>query len=81
LKNLSFKARAGETIALVGPTGAGKTTIVSLLNRFYDVTEGNILLDGIDLRDYKRSSVRNYFGVVLQDTYLFAGTIADNIRF
>lgn len=81
LKNISFKAAAGSTIALVGPTGAGKTTIVNLLNRFYDVTEGKILIDGNDIRDYSRESLRRCFGIVLQDTYLFSGTISENIRY
>lgn len=71
LKNINFKVERGSTIALVGPTGAGKTTIVNLLTRFYDVTEGEILIDGKDIRDYTRDSVRRCFGIVLQDTYLF----------
>lgn len=81
LKEITFRAPAGSTIALVGPTGAGKTTIVNLVNRFYDVTSGKILLDGKDLRDYTRSSLRSCFGIVLQDTYLFSGTIRENIRY
>lgn len=81
LKNISFKVKAGSNIALVGPTGAGKTTIVSLVNRFYDVTGGRILIDGNDIRSYTRESVRNCFGIVLQDTYLFSSTISDNIRY
>lgn len=81
LKNISFKANAGDSIALVGPTGAGKTTIVNLLTRFYDVTDGRILIDGRDIRDYKRDSLRSCFGIVLQDTYLFSGTIKDNIKY
>lgn len=81
LKNISFCVPAGGTVALVGATGAGKTTIVSLLNRFYDVTSGSILLDGADLRSYTRSSLRSAFGIVLQDTYLFSGTIKENIRY
>lgn len=81
LKNVNFKAKPGMTIALVGPTGAGKTTIVNLLTRFYDVTSGKILIDGIDIRDYSRTSLRQNFGMVLQDTYLFAGTIKENIKY
>lgn len=81
LKNMSFSVKAGEKIALVGPTGAGKTTIINLLTRFYDVTEGRILLDGIDLRDYRLKDLRACFGVVLQDTALFNMSVADNIRY
>lgn len=81
LKNVSFEAAAGSTIALVGPTGAGKTTIVNLLARFYDVTSGNIKIDGTDIREYTRDSLRRCFGIVLQDTYLFSGTIKENIRY
>ena len=67
--------------AFVGPTGAGKTTIINLLTRFYDVDSGSIKLDGVDLRDYTRDFIRSTFGVVLQETYLFGGTIRDNIRY
>jgi ATP-binding cassette, subfamily B, multidrug efflux pump len=81
LKNITFEAPAGSTTALVGPTGAGKTTIVNLLARFYDVTEGTILIDGKDIRDYTRDSLRKCFGIVLQDTYLFSGTIKENIKY
>lgn len=81
LKNISFEAMEGSTIALVGPTGAGKTTIVNLLGRFYDVTGGSILIDGVDVREYTRDSLRRCFGIVLQDTYLFTGTIRENIRY
>ncbi len=81
LKHVSFEARAGSTTALVGPTGAGKTTIVNLLTRFYDVTGGAIYLDGKDIREYTRDSLRQTFGFVLQDTYLFSGTIKDNIKY
>ncbi|WP_371373259.1 ABC transporter ATP-binding protein [Sporomusa aerivorans] len=81
LHNISFTAEAGSSIALIGPTGAGKTTIVNLLTRFYDATGGAIYLDGRDIRDYTRDSVRSCFGIVLQDTYLFSGTIRDNIRY
>ncbi|MFC8686881.1 ABC transporter ATP-binding protein [Brevibacillus porteri] len=81
LKNISFEAQAGSMIALVGPTGAGKTTIVNLLTRFYDVTSGTIYLDGKDIREYSRDSLRRSFGFVLQDTYLFSGTIKENIMY
>jgi len=81
LNDVSFTVKAGQKIALVGATGAGKTTIVNLLTRFYDVTGGRVLLDGLDIRRYKRDSLRGAFSVVLQDTCLFTGTIADNIRY
>ncbi|MEH7415967.1 ABC transporter ATP-binding protein [Neobacillus drentensis] len=81
IKNISFEAQIGSSTALVGPTGAGKTTVVNLLTRFYDVTEGRILLDGRDIRDYTRDSLRRCFGFVLQDTYLFSGTIKENIKY
>ncbi|WP_291570164.1 ABC transporter ATP-binding protein [Clostridium sp. UBA4548] len=81
LKDVSFHAREGSNIALVGPTGAGKTTIVNLLARFYDVTQGRILIDEVDIREYTRDSLRKAFGIVLQDTYLFSGTIRENIRY
>lgn len=81
LKHVDFHARPGETIALVGPTGAGKTTIINLLTRFYDVSEGAVRIDGVDIRDYKRSEFRRLFGIVLQDTYLFRGSILENLRY
>ncbi|HOJ11137.1 MAG TPA: ABC transporter ATP-binding protein [Clostridiales bacterium] len=81
LKNISFRAEKGSRIAFVGPTGAGKTTIVNLLVRFYDILEGEILVDGKDIREYKKESLMKYFSVVLQDTYLFSGTIRENIRY
>jgi len=81
LHNVSFEAAVGRRIALVGETGAGKTTVVNLLSRFYDVTGGAVYIDGVDIRKYRRDSLRKAFSVVLQDTCLFTGTIADNIRY
>ena len=81
LQGVDLEARAGETVALVGPTGAGKTTLVSLLLRFYDVTEGRITLDGHDLRDLGQDSVGRQMSVVLQEPYLFSGTVRENIRY
>lgn len=81
LKDVSFMVEAGTNVALVGPTGAGKTTIVNLLTNFYEVTRGEILIDDVNIKKYKKNSLRNMFGVVLQDTYLFSGTIKENIRY
>jgi ATP-binding cassette, subfamily B, multidrug efflux pump len=81
LKNIHFQVKPGEKIALVGPTGSGKTTIINLLMRFYDVTAGEIKLDGRDIRDYQISGLRKKVGVVLQDTFLFSGSIMENIRY
>nr|WP_236600949.1 ABC transporter ATP-binding protein [Ktedonobacter sp. SOSP1-85] len=81
VKNLSLRVRAGEYVALVGPSGVGKTTICSLIPRFYDVSAGKILLDGHDIRDVTLRSLRRNIGIVQQDVYLFAGTIAENIRY
>ncbi len=81
LKNVSFETPAGSSLALIGPTGAGKTTIVNLVTRFYDTTSGTITIDGVDIRRYTRDSLRRSFGVVLQDTYLFSGTIEENIKY
>jgi ATP-binding cassette subfamily B protein len=81
LDGVSFNAPAGSVTALVGPTGAGKTTIANLLTRFHDVEAGSVRIDGIDLRDYRRDSLRRAFGIVLQDSYLFSGTIRDNILY
>lgn len=81
LKDVSFCVKPGKKIALVGPTGAGKTTIVNLLSRFYDVNRGQINIDQIPLEEYNRNSLRQAFGIVLQDTYLFSGSVLDNIRY
>ena len=81
LKKVSFKAKKGQTVAIVGPTGAGKTTMVKLLMRFYDVNSGAICLDGHDVRSFNRRDLREAFGMVLQDTWLFQGTIMENIRY
>ncbi len=81
ITDVNLEVRPGQTIALVGPTGAGKTTIVNLLMRFYDIDEGRIRLDGINTRDLRRDDVRRVFGMVLQDTWLFTGTIRDNIGY
>lgn len=81
LAGLSLFAKPGQKIAFVGSTGAGKTTITNLINRFYDVRAGSITYDGIDVRDIRKESLRRSLGIVLQDTHLFGGTIADNIRF
>jgi ATP-binding cassette subfamily B protein len=81
LKEISLHVAPGQTVALVGPTGAGKTTIVNLLTRFYDVDEGRICIDGVDIRTIDRHDLRRQLGIVLQDTYLFTGTVMENIRY
>lgn len=81
LKNISLYAKPGQKIAFVGSTGAGKTTITNLINRFYDVQRGTVVYDGIDVRKIKKDALRHSLGIVLQDTHLFTGTVADNIRF
>jgi ATP-binding cassette subfamily B protein len=81
LKDFSMEANPGDTIALVGPTGAGKTTIINLLTRFYDINGGSITIDGTDIRQLKKADLRNRLGLVLQDTFLFSGTVMDNIRY
>ena len=81
LENLSFNVKSGESVALVGPTGAGKTTIVNLISRFYDTTGGRVLIDGQDISEVTLHSLRSQMGIMLQDSVIFSGTIADNIRY
>jgi ATP-binding cassette subfamily B protein len=81
IHNFSADIKPGQKVALVGPTGAGKTTMVKLLMRFYDINSGSISIDGVDIRKFKREDLRGMFGMVLQDTWLFNGTIRDNIRY
>ena len=81
LEKFNLSVTPGQTVAIVGPTGAGKTTLVNLMMRFYDIWEGAILLDGVDIRDYKRDDLRRQFGMVLQDTWLFSGTMRENIGY
>jgi ATP-binding cassette subfamily B multidrug efflux pump len=81
IHNFSVDIKPGERVAIVGPTGAGKTTIVKLLMRFYDIDAGSITIDGVDIREFTRNDLRGMFGMVLQDTWLFNGSIRDNIRY
>jgi ATP-binding cassette subfamily B protein len=81
IKDMSLEAKAGETVALVGPTGAGKTTLINLLTRFYEINDGSIKIDGIDIRNLRKADLRRQFGLVLQDTFLFSGSVLDNIRY
>ena len=81
IHDFSASVKDGQKIAIVGPTGAGKTTMIKLLMRFYDVNGGEILIDGHNLKDFNRSELRQMFGMVLQDTWLFHGTIRDNIKY
>jgi ATP-binding cassette, subfamily B, multidrug efflux pump len=81
LQDVSLVAEPGQTVAIVGPTGAGKTTLVNMIGRFYDVGEGLVMIDGVDVRDVTRASLRSQMGVVLQDSFLFSGTLAENIRY
>jgi ATP-binding cassette subfamily B multidrug efflux pump len=81
LHGINLEVAKGKMIALVGPTGSGKTTVMNLLNRFYDVTDGRILFDGVDVRDFELHALRRNIGIVLQDSILFSGTIAENIKF
>ena len=81
ITDLSLVARPGQTVAIVGPTGAGKTTLVNLVMRFYDLDAGRITLDGVDITAMPRAALRGQIGMVLQDTWLFEGTIRDNIAY
>jgi ATP-binding cassette subfamily B protein len=81
IKQMTLCAQAGETVAFVGPTGAGKTTIVNLLTRFYEINTGQIEIDGIDILDFPKADLRRWLGIVLQDTFLFSGTVMENIRY
>lgn len=81
LKDVSLSIRAGECVAIVGPSGGGKTTMCQLIPRFYDVDGGSITIDGVDIRDISKSSLRSNIGIVQQDVFLFAATIFENIRY
>lgn len=81
LKNMSFSVKKGEHVALVGPTGAGKSTIVNLISRFYNITDGDILIDGVSINDITVNSLRSQMGIMLQDSFIFTGTVADNVRY
>jgi ABC-type multidrug transport system fused ATPase/permease subunit len=80
LKDISFELESGQSVAIVGATGSGKTSIINILNRFYDIQKGNIYLDDIDIRQYELTDLRKHIGIVMQDVFLFSGTILDNIR-
>lgn len=81
LKHINVTAKPGQKIAFVGSTGAGKTTITNLINRFYEIKEGEILIDGINIKNIKKDSLRSNIAMVLQDTHLFSGTVRENIRY
>ena len=81
IKDMNIHVKPGQLVAIVGPTGAGKTTLVNLLMRFYEINSGSIKVDGIDIRSLRREDLRDIFGMVLQDTWLFSGTISDNIAY
>lgn len=81
IEDMNVNVEPGQTIAIVGPTGAGKTTLVNLLMRFYEIDGGRITVDGVDIRELARGHLRSIFGMVLQDTWLFNGTIRDNIAY
>src|SRR6202030_3888838 len=81
IEDMNIHVKPGQTVAIVGPTGAGKTTLINLLMRFYEINSGKISIDGVDIRDLKRDNLRTIFGMVLQDTWLFNSTIRDNIAY
>src|SRR5699024_6008830 len=81
LSHISLHANPGQLVALVGPTGAGKTTVVNLLTRFYEIDSGEILIDGVDIRSIRKGELRRELGIVLQDSFLFAGSVMENIRY
>ena len=81
LKNITFKANTGETVAFIGSTGSGKSTLINLIPRFYDVTDGEILIDGINVKDYKLNTLHNIIGYISQKAFMFTGTIRENITF
>lgn len=81
LKNINFVAKKGQTIAIVGPTGSGKSTLINLLMRFYDINSGSIKVDGVDIRNLKKDNLRKIFGMVLQETWFFKDTIWNNIKY
>ncbi len=81
LHNISFKAEKGETVAFIGSTGSGKSTLINLVPRFYDVSEGQVLVDGVDVRDYTQEALHNKLGYVPQKAVLFAGTVSSNVDF
>src|SRR5699024_1325407 len=80
LKDINFTINPGETVAFVGATGAGKSSIINLITRFYDIQKGEILIDGVNIKNYSKDQLRKHIGVVLQDVFIFTGTIKDNIR-
>src|SRR5690606_2505287 len=80
LKDLSFSINPGETVGIVGATGAGKSSIIQLINRFYDIQQGSIKLDGVSIKDVEISELRNHIGIIQQDSFVFSGTVFDNIR-
>jgi len=81
LQDFSLHVPAGQSLAIVGPTGAGKTTLINLVARFYDVTSGAVLIDGIDVRRLSQENLRRQIGIVLQEPFLFSGTVRDNLRY
>ena len=81
LQNISFKVKPGQTVAIVGQTGAGKTSLVKLINRTYDVTQGQVLVDGVDVRDWNLAALRSQISMIEQDIFLFSRSVSDNIAF